>query len=88
MVCPSCENCHANVIETVVNIDTIDKAKEFCNLCSKCNNEVLVYSGRYIVSGKSIMGLSSLDLSKPLKVEFYGNVPYEVKNGMKKFIVN
>ena len=54
MVCPSCENCHANVIETVVNIDTIDKAKEFCNLCSKCNNEVLVYSGRYIVSGKSI----------------------------------
>ena len=76
------------IIEARVNIDTIDKVKEFCCLCSKCIDEVLVYSGRHIVSGKSFLGLLSLDLSKPLKVEFYGGIPYEVKEGMKKFIVN
>lgn len=93
MVCPTCENNHmdiknSNVTETVVNIDAIDKVKEFCNLCSKCSGEVEVYSGRYIVSGKSMMGLLSLNLTKPLKVEFYGDIPYEVKEGMKKFVVN
>ena len=47
-----------------------------------------VYSGRYIVSGKSIMGLYSLDLSKTIEVEFYGDIPDEVREGMKKFIVD
>ena len=41
MVCPICEKYNTDtknsiMIETVVNIDTIDKVKEFCNLCSKC----------------------------------------------------
>lgn len=93
MICPKCEkdDIHrkdSNMIEAIINIDTIDKVKEFYNLCSKCNGDITVYSERYIVSGKSIMGLFSLDLSKPLKVEFYGNIPYDVKEGMKKFIVN
>jgi hypothetical protein len=48
----------------------------------------VVKSGRYAVNAKSIMGLFGLDLSRPLKVEFYGNVPYEVKEGMKKFTVD
>lgn len=71
-----------------INVNKIDEVKEFCDLCSKCVGEVEVYSGRYIVSGKSIMGLLSLNLTKPLKVEFYGEIPYEVKEAMKKFIVN
>lgn len=93
MVCPNCEKIdvdtkESSFIETIINIATVDKVKEFCNLCSKCTDDVLVYSGRYIVSGKSIMGLFSLNLAKPLKVEFYGDIPYEVKEGMNKFIAN
>ena len=92
IVCVQCENKMLNrkdfyMVEFIVNIDTIDKVKEFCNLCSKCADNVLVYSGRYIVSGKSIMGLFSLDLTKPLKVELYGDIPCEVRAGMQKFIV-
>lgn len=75
-------------IEVRVLIDTIDKVKSFCDLCIKCVGDVEVCGGRYIVSGKSIMGLFSLDLTKPLKAEFYGDIPSEVKEGMKKFIVN
>ena len=69
-------------------IDTIDKVKDFCNLCSKCTGDVLVHSGRYTVSGKSIMGLFSLNLGKPVKVEIYGNISSEVEEGIKKFIVD
>lgn len=76
------------MVETMIKIDTVDKVKEFSNLCSQCTDDVLVYSGRYIISGKSVMGLLSIDITQPLKVEFCGHIPHEVKQGMKKFIVD
>ena len=30
----------------------------------------------------------SLDLSKPLEVEFCGSIPYEIREGIKKFIID
>lgn len=90
MVCPKCEDIEPNfdTIKITVNIDQFTDIAEFVVLASKCRDDVVVRSGRFAVNAKSIMGLYSLDLSKPLKVEFYGNVPYEVKEGMKKFIVD
>ena len=38
------------------------------SLCG-IEGEVLLYGGRYIVDAKSIMGIFSLDLSKPLRLE-------------------
>ena len=89
MVCINCENCEPNfdTIKITVLLDKITDIKNFVNLASKCRDDVVVKSGRYAVSAKSIMALFSLDISKPLKVEFYGSVPHEVKEGMKKFIV-
>ena len=37
--------------------------------------EVDVLSGRYVIDAKSIMGLFSLDLSHPVKVEVHGSTP-------------
>lgn len=90
-VCPQCEAGEIHNLpsaETTIVIDNINKVKEFSALCAKCDGDVAVYSGRYIVSGKSMMALFSLDLTKPMKVEFCGHIPKEVKDGMKKFIVN
>ena len=75
------------MIETSIKLTTTTDVSNFVNLCSKCLGEVYVYCGRYIVSGKSLMGLYSLDLSKHIKVEFHGEIPNEVKEGMKKYIV-
>lgn len=90
MVCINCENCEPNfdTVKIVVSLDKITDIKDFVNLASKCRDDVVVKSGNYAVSAKSIMGLFSLDLTKPLKVEFYGNVPYEVREGMRKFIID
>ena len=70
-----------------ISLNSIDKVKSFVNDITKFDVDFDLVSGRYVIDAKSIMGLFSLDLSKPLKVEFYGNIPYEVKEGMKKFIV-
>lgn len=96
MICPHCENKDYNsevkggdedMIETMIELKTFQDVNDFAKLASKCADDVLVYNGRYIVSGKSILGLYSLDLSKRMKVEFYGEIPDEVKAEMKKYIV-
>ena len=90
IVCPKCEDVEPSFETTkvMVLLDKITDIKDFVNLVSKCTDDVTIGSGRFEVNAKSLMGLYSLDLTKPLKVEFYGNIPYEVKEGMKKFIVD
>ena len=90
MVCINCKNREPsfNIVEINVLLDKIADINTFVNLASKCQDDVIVKSGHYAVSAKSIMALFCLDLSKPLKVEFYGDIPFEVREGMKKFIVD
>lgn len=89
MICHKCEGVEPNLdtVKIEIFLDKIVDIKDFVNLVSKCTDDVVVRSGHYAVSAKSIMALFSLNLSEPLKVEFYGDIPYEVKEGMKKFIV-
>ena len=90
MVCYRCENEEPSfdTYKMTVSLNKISDIQDFVNLASKCPNDVIIKSGRFAVNAKSIMGLFSLDLSKPLKVEFYGRVPYAVKQDIKKFMVD
>lgn len=76
------------MIETRIILNKVSDINDFVNLAHMCTRDVTVYSGRYIVNGKSLMGIYSLNLSEPIKVEFHGDIPDEVKKGMKKFVVN
>lgn len=89
MLCRKCMDIEPsfNTVKITVSLDKITDVSEFVKLASKCSGDVTVGLGRFAVNAKSLMGLYSLDLSKPLNVEFYGNIPYEVKQGMKKYIV-
>lgn len=90
MVCPKCEDVEPSFDTTkvIIHLDKIADIGKFVNLVSKCQDDVVVKSGHFAVDAKSIMGLLSLDLTKHLRVEFYGDISYEIKEGMKKFIVN
>lgn len=91
MICYECEypvEPSFDIKKTTVSIGGIREASKFAHLSSKCKGDVVIKSGRYAANAKSIMGILSLDLSKPLRVEFYGDIPCEVKESMKKFIVN
>lgn len=50
-------------------LNTINDVKNFVNLVSKYDFEVDLTSGRYVIDAKSIMGIFSLDLSKPIKLD-------------------
>ena len=90
IICHKCEDVEPSFETTkiMVLLDKITDIKDFVNLVSKCTDDVTIGSERFKVNAKSIMALFSLDLTKPLKVEFYGDIPYEVKEGMKKFIMD
>lgn len=90
MVCHSCENEEPifDTVKTTVSFEKITDVRDFVSLVSRCRDDVAISSGKFKVDAKSIMAVFSLDLTKPLEVEFYGNIPYEVKEGIKTFMAN
>jgi phosphotransferase system HPr-like phosphotransfer protein len=54
-----------------VVLDSVDKVKGFVNTVAPLEGDVDLGSDRYVVDAKSIMGIFSLDLSKPLKVSIH-----------------
>ena len=49
-----------------IKLSSIEDVRNFVNIVSKYDIDIDLSSGRYIVDAKSIMGIFSLDLSKPL----------------------
>lgn len=52
----------------LVVLSTIEKAKDFNKIVSKHRGNVYLRQGRYVVDGKSIMGLFSLNFLSPITV--------------------
>lgn len=69
-------------------INSINDVKDFVNSVSKYDFDVDLISGRYVVDAKSIMGIFSLDLSKPIKVEVHSDNCDAFLNEIKNFIVD
>ena len=51
-----------------ISLNSIDKVKAFVNEITKFDNDFDLVSGRYVIDAKSIMGIFSLDLSKPIEL--------------------
>lgn len=52
-------------------LDSIDKVKAFVNEITRFDSEFDLISGRYVIDAKSIMGIFSLDLSKPITLNIH-----------------
>ena len=55
-----------------IKLDSIDKVKEFVRIITAFDNDFDLRSGRYTVDAKSILGIFSLDLSKPIELDVFG----------------
>lgn len=56
-----------------ISLNSIDKVKSFVNDLSKFDYDFDLVSGRYVIDAKSIMGIFSLDLSKPIDLNIHAN---------------
>ena len=54
-----------------ISLNSIDKVKSFVNDLTKFDYDFDLVSGRYVIDAKSIMGIFSLDLSKPIDLNIH-----------------
>lgn len=60
------------IMKTVtITLNSIDKVKNFVNDITKFRSDFDLVSGRYVIDAKSIMGIFSLDLSKPISLNIH-----------------
>lgn len=71
----------------ILDLKAAEKVKKFVGAVSFCPFEMDLRSGRYVVDAKSILGIFSLDLSKPVVLEIYDDDCDELLNDLKEFIV-
>ena len=71
-----------------IYLNSIDKVKAFVNEITRFDSEFDLISGRYVIDAKSIMGIFSLDLSKPITLNIHAekNID-EIMSVIKPFIV-
>lgn len=69
-----------------ITLNSIGDVKEFVNIVNKYDFDIDLASGRYIVDAKSIMGIFSLDLGKPIKVEAHAEDTSALEKDLASFI--
>ena len=72
-----------------VCLDSIDKVKGFVNDISRFNTDFDLIYGRYVIDAKSIMGIFSLDLSKPIELTIHESDEIdEILKALQPYVVD
>ena len=72
----------------MISLNSIDKVKSFVNDISRFDYDFDLVSGRYVIDAKSIMGIFSLDLSKPIELNIHATENVDaVMEALKPYIV-
>ena len=69
-------------------LNSIDKVKSFVNDLTKFDIDFDLVSGRYVIDAKSIMGIFSLDLSKPIDLNIHAEASIdEILETLSPYII-
>jgi phosphotransferase system HPr-like phosphotransfer protein len=67
-------------------LSSINDVKDFVNIVTRYDFDIDLISGRYAVDAKSIMGIFSLDLSKPIRLDVHSEDAGEFFNAIDRFV--
>ena len=70
-----------------ISLTQVSQVKQFVNLVGQAPFDVDVVSGRYTVNAKSMLGIYSLDLSKPIQVVIYSDDCEQLKKDLRELMV-
>jgi phosphotransferase system HPr-like phosphotransfer protein len=65
--------------KVTVNLNEMGRVNSFVNTASTFISDIDAIRGHYVIDGKSLMGLLSLDLSKPLDVTIHSDNEEELQ---------
>ena len=72
--------------EFMIDIDNIFKIRSLVNISSKYDFDIKLSSNNYSVSAKSIIGIFTLDITKPVKITIDSDDYEEYVSQIKDFI--
>ncbi len=70
----------------IIKLNMAEKVKDFVQKVAMYPYDIDLRNGRYVVDAKSILGIFSLDLSKPIVLEIYNDDCNELIESLKEFI--
>ena len=71
----------------LIDLSIAENVKKFVDSMGKYAFDVDLRAGRYVVDAKSILGIFSLDLSKPITIEIYAEDLSGIMEDIKPFLV-
>ncbi len=74
------------MIERKIFLKTLEDVKAFVNIAVDCKYDIELLSGKYVVNGKSIMGVLSLDLTMPITLNAHIESDADFENQLEPFI--
>ncbi len=69
-----------------ISLTQVSQVRQFVNLVGQAPFDVDVVSGRYTVNAKSMLGIYSLDLSKPIQVVMYSDDCEQLKEELRELM--
>ena len=76
------------MITKTILLNTIVDVKDFVNTVARYDFDVDLVSGRYHIDAKSIMGIFSLDLSKPIDLNIHAEGDLaDIMNVLSPYII-
>ena len=71
----------------MIRLSLVENVNKFVNIVSRYPFEMDLRAGRHVVDAKSILGIFSLDLSKPITLEIYSDDCDDLLEDIKAFTV-
>ena len=70
-----------------IKLSLAENVKFFVNIANKYPYDLDLRVGRHVVDGKSILGIFSLDLSKPITLEIYSDDCEDLMDEIAPFMI-
>jgi phosphotransferase system HPr-like phosphotransfer protein len=69
-----------------IALNSVSKVKAFVNIINTFDGDFDLVSDRYVVDAKSIMGIFSLDISAPIRLDVHNDAEFDkVAEALKDF---
>ena len=70
-----------------IKLSLAENVKSFVNVVNRYPYDVDLRAGRHVVDAKSILGIFSIDLSRPIRMDIYSDDCDDLINALEDYIV-
>ena len=70
-----------------IKLSLAENVKSFVNIVNRYSYDVDLRAGRHVVDAKSILGIFSIDLSRPIRLDIYSDDCDDLLKALEGYII-